>query len=403
MFGKGALIVVLGLSIVFLIVGYRLASVSTKAVDNYVTYYKETSAYNISVSGANMAANEVFINPYWNAGYSNRNFVGGTLNVTVNRLADSTVRLTSVGQYMGVTKTVVVGLRTSSFAKFNLYMNILPSNMYFIGGDTVWGPLHVNSKLNVSGSPVFYGKVTTKTGLYKNPSSSTPQFYGGYQTGIDLPFPSQMDQLIGAAQSGGVFINTATTVSLTFNADGTVTYKIGSGSQQTVSLSTFAPNGVIVVDKGNIRLKGTVNGQVTVAATQSSGSGYGKIYLDDDIVYANPNLSSSDDMLGIVAWNNVIIADTPPNKSDIRIDGSIFSLKGGLGAENYDDIGPCGTIYIRGGYVCYQDQATGTFNPYTGQITSGYNTNLRYDDRFMVTAPPSYPKTSKYEVLSWLE
>lgn len=403
MFGKGALILVLGLSTTLLIVGRHLSSVSTKAVDNYVSYYKETTAHEIAVSGANMAANEVFINPYWNAGYSNRNFVGGVLNVTVSRLPDSTVRLTSVGQYMGAVKTVVVGLKTSSFAKFNLYMNILPGNMYFITGDTVWGPFHVNSKLNVSGSPVFYGKVTTKTGLYKNPSSSSPKFYGGYQTGIDLPFPANMNQLIGAAQSGGVFIDTATTVWLTFNADGTVTYKIGSHQQQTVSLSTFAPNGVIVVDKGDLRVKGTVNGQVTIAAGQSSGWGHGNIYLDDDIVYANPDLPNSDDMLGIVAWNNVMIADTYPNKSDIRIDGSIFSLKGGLGAENYQTIGPCGTIFIRGGYVCYQDQATGTFDPHSGQITSGYHTNLRYDDRFMVTAPPGYPTTSKYEVLSWLE
>ncbi|MDZ7764081.1 MAG: hypothetical protein U5K00_06590 [Melioribacteraceae bacterium] len=93
----------------------------------------------------------------------------------------------------------------------------------------------------------------------------------------------------------------------------------------TETLSTFAPNKVIYVGKGNIYASGTLKGRVSIVAGHSSGSGHGNINLVDDLVYTQPPMvwdnseqiykvnENSTDMLGILASNNVRVADTKEN------------------------------------------------------------------------------------------
>jgi hypothetical protein len=74
-------------------------------------------------------------------------------------------------------------------------------------------------------------------------------------------------------------------VEITFNADSTITVKEGAGPAQTFPIGDYAPNGTIFVEDGNIRVKGTVAGKMTIGATGSSGLAKGNVYIDDDIVY----------------------------------------------------------------------------------------------------------------------
>ena len=123
--------------------------------------------------------------------------------------------------------------------------------------------------------------------------------------------------------------------------------------QQPVLTKTFAPNGVIFAAGATVRLQGVVSGNYTIGtSTETTAITTGKkkkkitsyvttggdIYLDDDIVYkSDPNKNpNSTDMLGIVAENNVFVADNKANRSDINIDAAIFAQYGGFGAENYD-------------------------------------------------------------------
>ena len=83
MTGKAILLVVIGFSLTLLAVGQRFGSVSNQAVDNYVKYQKETVAHNIAISGANVAANAIYMNPTWDEGYSVP-FQDGHLDITVD-------------------------------------------------------------------------------------------------------------------------------------------------------------------------------------------------------------------------------------------------------------------------------------------------------------------------------
>ena len=165
-------------------------------------------------------------------------------------------------------------LQPSLFSKFAYYSDNEPNNIYWTTGDTVWGPYHSNTKIYVNGNPVFNEKATNLNGLVKMHSSDKPQFNGGYETGISISMPSDLSVIKGKAQTGGQYISTTSDVYMNFNANSTITYRIGTtGAWTTVDLATFSgTNKAIVVDGGNLRIKGVVSGQVTIAALGASGS-----------------------------------------------------------------------------------------------------------------------------------
>ncbi len=248
-----------------------------------------------------------------------------------------------------------------------------------------------------------------------------------YQPGLSLPIPdNSISELKAPAIDAGKFFNLASTssirysgFSLTFNSNGTITYTISgfkkSGSSwvawnstdstKTVSGSTLAPNGVIYLggnfkDKnGNtlnldMRLKGTVAGQYTVASE-------GNVWLDDEIVYKNnPKIDpASTDLLGICAKDYVWMTDNTANRSDINIQAAIFCQEGGFGAQDYNSGTPRGNINLLGGVSQSWRQPVGTFSG--GTIKTGYAKKYSYDKRLASKSPPFFPGTGLFRLVSW--
>lgn len=408
--GKASIYMVLGFSLIFLVATMNYGRLTGSAVDNNVAYYKNTVAHNIAVTGANMAANQIFIDKDWNAGYTNLSFSGGYINVTVANIGSNQKKITSTGNFQGIQKKVAIILQPSGYCKYAYFTNIFPGNKYLQTGDTITGPFHTNGKLNAQGSPVFQGKASAKNGL-KLSGNATPKFYGGFESGVDVPLNWSTSDIKAAAQAGGFVFNAGgagkVDVRLTFNGNATVTYskRFDAGSwapDTTVSLAAFAPNGIIYVEKGNVYMKGVINGSYSVIADQSSGNGTGNVYIDDDIRYKNNPLTnpSSKDMLGIIASNNVLISDNLANRFNVNIDASIFSYKGGLGLVN-ESMPYSGTLKVFGGVVEYQGQTISKVSG--GMITNGYRERIIFDERLMLNNPPYFPATDQYEVVSWLE
>ncbi len=403
MSGRAILFLVVGFSIIYLILGQNFGRMSNDSVKNYVTYYSSTNAHNIAVSGANLAANHIFFDPTWTTGYTNESYNGGTMNVSVNVLdAFKNIRqIVSTGTYQGYSSTVKVTLSPSSFSKF-AYYSVYENGIWWVSGDTVFGPFHTQDYLRVAGHPVFNGKVTILKSIVKYNYQSSPIFNGGFQQGVNLPLPTNgVANLENISNSGGHTFTGHDTVYLTFVKD-SIRYRFAYNAPETTVLtSSFAPNGTIVADNAVLRIKGTVSGQLTVGASGSNG--YGNIYIDDNVVYnsdprTNPN---STDLLGIVAKNNVFVTDNVPNHSDVIIDGAIYAESGGFGAQNYSTRPISGTIYLLGGITQYSRAAVGTFNS-TG-IVSGFYKNYRYDNRLMLSSPPYFPNTGAFEIVSWYE
>ena len=108
MAGKATFIVIIGFTLVFMVAIKNFGRISTDAVGNMVTYYTEMIAHNIAVSGANLASNQIFVDPTWTAGYSNKDFSGGIFNVSVQIVdAYKNIRkIVSTGSYHVLTSNV---------------------------------------------------------------------------------------------------------------------------------------------------------------------------------------------------------------------------------------------------------------------------------------------------------
>lgn len=459
--GRASILLVFGFGLIMMTMSNNFNALSIKSIEGYTDYYNQTMSYNIAVTGANMAANQIFVDRTWETGYSDLSILGGTLNVYVSNTATSalgkikichvppgnagarhtlelpasaiaahlahgdylgicdsaasyssqTATIVSEGTFGGVTRAITVELRPTSFSKFgNFYTTISAQPAT---GDTFNGPFHTNGKLYTYGTPVFWGKVTTKSGLVKQGTPKDPKFYGGYQSGIDIP--NEFDTTGMRSNASKVFKDTTgtgktTDVKLYFNADGTVTYssRLGSGSYstaKTVPITTLAPNGLLYVEKGNIYTKGTLNGKITIVASKQSASGYGKVIFEDDLKYnSNPKTNpGSQDMMGIVAESDIRIQNNSTTLGkDIITQASMYSVNGTVGPE--DGLVTQAALKswkILGGVIAADTRVTATYSGSTP--IKGLRFVHSYDDRFMTAVPPYFPKTKYYEIVSWYE
>jgi len=233
--GKGTLLVVMGFAISFLVFGRNFLNLTKRSSDNVYDYYSETKAQNIAVSAANLACNELYKNKNWDEGFDKTEYQGGSFKVEVrDTLVESKV-VEATGYFNDISKKVLIVLQPSSYAKFAWYTGNMSSKI-FINGDTVWGPFHTQSHLNVGGNAVFWGKTTTLKGLKYVDKNAEPKFYGGIEHGVDIPLPVnyQFDAernaaIDGVKNHGGASYFEKTDLWLTFFDDGSVEHRTGSG------------------------------------------------------------------------------------------------------------------------------------------------------------------------------
>jgi hypothetical protein len=169
--------------------------------------------------------------------------------------------------------------------------------------------------------------------------------------------------------------------------------------------------GVVFV-AGDVAVSGVVRGRVTVAAT-------GNIIIADDITYAtDPSVGTCEDILGLFAGGNIVVANTPVNApwrrrpqtgqsyfsyddtTDEFIHAFVLTLNE-FGVQDYNQgsttAEKCqtqnwgrGCLYLTGGIIQRQRGAVGT--------TAGHGYIKRYSyDACGATAPPPYfPTTGRF-------
>lgn len=420
MVGRGTLIVVLGYTILFGLTGKYWTRVGNNSVENFLQYYNETTAHSIAVSAANLGGNRIFLNQATTRSFAfSGSMSGGQYTVTVDSIGQHTLRMTATGTYPpggsegSITDTVRVQFGPRYFSTFGLY-TVTMNNISWDTGDTIWGSFHSDGTLNVEGKPVFFGDVTCKNGII---GGGTPVIYGSYQSGVSIPMPATgVSDVQSAAATGGALINNPDNpapfdVYLTINPDTTVTFHTSvSAKDTTIAMASFAPNGVIFVNNGNLHVHGTVSGRMTVAAGGSSSTGFGDVYINGNVTCnSDPRTAvNSSDMIGIVAENNVWVEGdneylglSPISPiANPFIEAAIYTQNGTFQcyyqeSEQYKSLG---AVHVYGSIA----------NNYLGVIcdptgTYGYKADYRFDSRLSSVAPPAYPVTGTYSILSWYE
>ncbi|NIA29183.1 MAG: DUF4900 domain-containing protein [Actinobacteria bacterium] len=390
------------------------------SVINVTDKYNEEMARNVANGGANIALNALTLDVTSTQSADDVSLYNGQYSYYIERQAqDATlgptqVRVTSIGTFHNDTHTVVVLLTRPSFSRYAYFSNH-EGNIWFWSGDTLRGPVHTNTYFQMGGTPVFFGKVTSHQ-IYNSyhpyreyPYGSTnPRFLGGTEWQVPaLTMPSEIPpELISDAQNGGIYINNRYAW-LKFQSNGTV--KIASknsssnppsGAYTTYNLSNT--NGVIYVHYNSnrpvVKVKGTVNGRVTVATR-------GSIKVIDDLVYAdNPQTNpNSDDMIGLAAARNIIVTNNQHDQ-DRTIQATVMTMNPSTSYNKnfwvyHYNTDRYGTLHLYGGLIQQSRGAVGL----TGSSYSrkGYLKDYRWDSRLRNMVPPSFPMLFVLRKIAW--
>jgi hypothetical protein len=275
------------------------------------------------------------------------------------------------------------------------------NGVYWVTGDSIWGPVHTNGVLKTSGSPVFFDKVTAQLGISPCPPDGSAQFLGGWEIGISNDIPTDMALLINAANMGNAAapVNSYCLynrpVTFDFQADGSVIRTVQGNPTDTVMVADIAPTGAIY-STAEVRVKGIFHGETTILTTSN-------MWIDDDLVYAdNPlNNPNSTDLLGLVAMNNIYVTDNAANNDNIHIQACVMAINGSFTAQNYNTRPISGLLNMTGSIVQKNRGPVGTFN--TGGVVTGFSKRYRFDSRLSTVSPPNYPFVKSLSLVSWWE
>ncbi len=439
--GKSTIIYVTGLAALLLLYAVTITDSSTRAVANAAEYYARTASHSVAVAGANIGTHRVLMGTD-----STTSFSGSLNGVTFTVVIDSSgppgtkrVQSFSSTTYFGrlgesvMHDTVVATLRRLGFSRYgyfsgaevNKYMS--PSSdstsdmqVWKETGDSLFGYAHTNSRWNLGGRPYFDNKATA----FHPPQSKlvdgtyAPVFNGGTEWGISVPRPTtslaNLENMASAAFPSALF--SGKDVGLTFFADGRVRLRIpaltGTTRDDTLTVGGLMPNGVLAVEGGDLRVLGTYRGQATLVAISGAASAKGNIWIDGNLLAAtDPSANpSSPDMLGLVAERMAYVTTIDPvsgaliprgETSVVTIQAAVYSQRGVLAAQSYDSIPPSGRVSFLGTLTMNAAALLGVADE--GTLQHGFRLSLRYDPRFLTTAPPGFPQSGKYELMSWWE
>ncbi|HHL71806.1 MAG TPA: DUF4900 domain-containing protein [Bacteroidetes bacterium] len=321
--------------------------------------------------------------------------------------------ITSTGTVGDVERSIRASVKTVTFGNYAYLTGNEGGTIWFNTNDLLEGPIHTNDKFSITGRPVFKGKVTSVATSFNKGSSYNPDFQDGYQLGVPpVIFPTLQNLIDNYFIENGSSTPALTIdarfnkdASIRFNSDGTLTYSVWkyrwNGSRryiihdQVVDINSL--NGLLWV-KGDVEIEGTFKGQLTVVATDN-------IYITDDIRYSDSSASGkppegSTNTLGLISKENIVVADTWANSSDVVINGALLALGDSFYVENYAYGYPRGTLTIWGSLSQKVRGPVGTFGY---GWTTGFQKDYHYDSRLGETPPPYYPSTGQYEVFSWQE
>jgi hypothetical protein len=231
-----------------------------------------------------------------------------------------------------------------------------------------------------------YGGTTFQNGAQAYDAASSPNIRSVIKTPVSFSnFLTSLSDIQRASQTGGVFLDDGTKDAwkLVFSSAGVGTFTAQSCTKSAGDdVAKTAPvcgaattynvpaNGAVYVNQTAI-VSGTVNGRVTVASNNN-------IVIGDTISYAVPG----DDVLGLVAKNNMVVALYVP---------SVFTWQAATIAQSGRWTDWCGY----GGSSCGSKTSmtfTGSTATKQGGSMSMFGTrNYNYDPNLLYLQPPWFP------------
>ncbi len=328
-------------------------------------------------------------------------------NNSVGSWDEYKVLLVSTTQYDDIEVTTEVLMQRDSFSKYSYMtqseLSASGSTIWFMDADNIHGPIHTNGQFAMSGSPSFYGLVTSPNMWRAHSTNPTsPNFYGGENFNAPLktaPTSYEIGKIATAATSDGLRFNSQIYVQF-FESNGVGNARIwewtGASWTAPVDYDLSQTNGIISAS-GRVDVYGEVKGEITLHSESL-------IEIDGDITYVTSPLvdSSSTDMLGLVSEGDVRIdanAHSFSGTQDVTVHASIMAVNTSFYVENYNYCCSKGTLNLLGGLIQANRGPVGTFSGST--VYSGYSKNYQYDNRLKASIPPTFPRESVFSIVYW--
>ena len=400
--GKSGLLIVIACGLLLGGVALNLNRFATQSVGNMGMYNDVTTSHALAVSGINVALAKFYQDTTWR-GTIGQTLAGapfwGSFTAQAMDLNPDNLLVRSVSSYRSskgevLHDTVEVYFKRRRLNSFSLFswMTDFEGNNTWATGDTIWGRMHSNGNIHINGRPVFMGKATAAKGFDPKPGVGVNKaiFKNGYETGVaSIDLPTDLSDIIFASTTGGKRYPGDIWLTLepgtTANNDGRVIVRSSKTGPviDTVGLGVWGFNGVIL-GEGRVNVQGTLDGILSVASLSD-------VYIQNDILYErDPRAGTSDDLLGLVAEANVVIANNTENNKDCVIQACIFARSGSFSAESHGTRGPSGKLEVFGSIVQHE---RGFVASYSGSsVNSGFLKKYMYDNRLANPAvrPPYY-------------
>ncbi len=297
-------------------------------------------------------------------------------------------------QQHGQRLSTEIRMKRLAFSNYAQFINRWDSDVH-IHDDELDGRFHSNTQINLSYSrkvkPRFYGQVTTSARRVNVIESRgyVPRdqiFLGGLQTGVRairlpehfLPFPGKT-----ADDNVHRFDGDAR---ITFHADGGYDWQSIDPASSWHRVADPGERYFLVGGKRvELRVKGTVNGQVLIYSPE-------RIVIEGNLVYAEDprSVPGAGDFLGLASDKYVDIARPDiTGPGDLVINAAIYAKR---------------RFAVRG----YRFRDTSLLHIF-GSLTAGtlsateprYATKIEFDRRLEQMRPPRFPMTNRYAVESW--
>ena len=296
----------------------------------------------------------------------------------------------------------------------------------FVSGDELAGPLHTNDSMLICGDPTF-GRTSVDKIESSGPNpgywdrgscDADPNFVGTFQYGAQtLPLPTTNSSLSTIALPA--YRYTGTTTIVLNGASMTVTNANLSPTTQTVA---FPSNGVVYVSSltcgspykrkqqyndppgcANVNLSGTYSQDLTIAS-------------QNDIIIRNNVTATNGALLGLIP-NNFVRIYHPVNNwddndtdcdnatgtmQDVRLDAAILALNHSFIVDNWYCGADLGTLTVNGAIAQKFRGTVGTGGATSG---SGYIKDYNYVDDLQHRDPPAFlnPTQSSWTIRRFVE
>ncbi len=301
--------------------------------------------------------------------------------------------------------------------------------IWFWHRDSLWGRVHSNDLIGIKYSPHFYGQLSTSRDEFRRfqagPHFEYPPQFGAPIRRFPQDFSEARDEGLVIGEPDGVLqyrlILDENTAILWAWSRGMPFREIDSLRQEI----DIEENPIVFIDSP-LELMGVLDGVLTVGCSHD-------IKLIDDVRYISGDNrgrfdpDECEDMLGVVAEGNIIIANTVANgrengwdrgnrpddmdRHSIILDGAFIALDESFTFEHQND-----------DFDAYQgpEQDERGFIHLTGSVTqwrkgymhrsnhqgTGYGKVYRYDPRFEDQSPPMFPEVVRYDIPgngNWLD